>query len=70
MGPVSPEQLRRKSAALGGATAALAGTPALTFMKGHPVAGFLCLGLELTLAILAITTFVRYRQALAAGPRR
>jgi hypothetical protein len=63
------EELRRKTVVLGGCTAALAGTPSLTFMHGHFVASVLCVALELALAALAVASFVRYRKAVAARPR-
>jgi hypothetical protein len=54
---------RRQAAACGSCCAALAAFPALTFSHGHPVVGFVCLGVQVVLLVLAIRFMVRAKCA-------
>jgi hypothetical protein len=54
---------RRKAVVCGSSCAALAAIPALTFSHGHPAVGFVSLGVQAVLLVLAIRFIARAKSA-------
>jgi hypothetical protein len=50
---------KRKAVVCGSSCAALAAIPALTFSRGHPAIGFVCLGVQVVLVVFAIRFMAR-----------